>query len=112
LDASTNSGGITQAALAQAAILVLGAPTQPFSPEELDCLQRYVGGGGNLLVLGNEGGSLSGTHSSSSSSGVGGSKSDATSGASPAATASLNALLGDYGLRLDSDCVIQTAYTR
>lgn len=81
-------GGITPAALAGAAILVFGGPTQPFAPEELDALRGYLMGGGNLLVLAGEGGQAAGagTH--------------------------LDALLGECGVAVGADCVIQTAFTR
>lgn len=86
LDA-TAGGGITPSSLAQAAIVVFGGPTEAFMPEELDCLRAYLRGGGNLLVLGAEGcGGQSGSH--------------------------LNALLADFGIKVASDCVIQTAFTR
>lgn len=84
LDAAS---GLTPAALAQAAIVVFGGPTQPFAPNELDCLRAYLRGGGNLLVLAGEGGEA-------------------------AAGTNLNSLLADYGLRVAADCVIQTAFTR
>ena len=107
------AAGITPAALAGAAILVLGGPTQPFSAAELDALRAYLRDGGNLLVLGGEGGSSGG--GGAAGAGPGGA---ATAGAGAGAGAAagpgsnLNYLLEEYGLSLANDCVIQTAFSR
>lgn len=40
----------------EANLLLLGAPTQPFSEEELNDIRKYIDMGGRVLVLMNEGG--------------------------------------------------------
>ena len=52
--------GITPAALAPAALLVLGCPAQPLSPDELEALRLYLASGGAVLALLGEGGAGAG----------------------------------------------------
>ena len=52
--------GITPAALAPAALLVLGCPTQPFSADELEALRLYLSSGGAVLALLGEAGAGAG----------------------------------------------------
>ena len=99
------AGGVTPAALDGAAIVVFGAPTQPFTAAELDCLRGYLRGGGNLLVLGSEGGGAAGDGTPG---GGGGQPLPAPAGPG----SNINCLLEDCGMSLATDCVIQTAYTR
>lgn len=80
-------GGVAPAALAQAAIVLFGCPTQPFTLEELECLRVYLREGGNLLVLAGEGG-------------------EAATGTN------LNCLLEEHGIGVAPDCVVQTAFSR
>jgi intraflagellar transport protein 52 len=101
------AAGVTPAALAGAAILVLGGPTQPFSASELDALRAYLRDGGNLLVLGGECGSGGSGGGAGAAAGAAG-----AAGAAPGPGSNLNFLLEEYGLSLASDCVIQTAFSR
>jgi len=51
-----NKAELKLAKLKEANLLLLGAPTQPFSEEELMDIKKYVDQGGRVLVLMNEGG--------------------------------------------------------
>ncbi len=84
VDAAT---GPTAEALSEAALVLFGCPTQPFTAEELDALRQYVGAGGNLLVFSSEGGEAK-------------------------AGTNLNYLLEEYGMSFCSDCTIQSAFRK
>ncbi|PRW50771.1 intraflagellar transport 52-like protein [Chlorella sorokiniana] len=110
---------LTPAALDGAAIVVFGAPTQPFAPEELEALRSYLRGGGNLLVLAAEGGADAGAGAASQTSdGPAGSNTSSgspdghTASAASFASSNLGALLAEFGLGVGADCVIQTAFTK
>ena len=51
-----NKTDLKLAKLKEANLLLLGAPTQPFSEEELMDIKKYIDQGGRVLVLMNEGG--------------------------------------------------------
>lgn len=107
---------LTPAALDGAAIVVFGAPTQPFAPEELETLRSYLRSGGNLLVLAAEGGADAGAGPAGSggapAAGAANSTTDRSSSAATFASSNLGALLGEFGLGVGADCVIQTAFTK
>lgn len=71
--------------LSDAAVLVLGAPTEKFSVAELEALKKYVLGGGSLLVCMGEGGE----------------KKHATN---------INYLLEQFGISVNADCVVRTVH--
>ena len=71
---------------ADAALVIIAAPSEPFLPLELEALQRYLDGGGRLLVF------LEPRETEE----VPGASGSVKSGASPA---SLNDLLSSYGIR-------------
>lgn len=107
---------LTPAALDGAAIVVFGAPTQPFAPEELEELRSYLRSGGNLLVLAAEGGADAGAGSAGSdgvpAAGAASSTTGRTSSAATFASSNLGALLEEFGLGVGADCIIQTAFTK
>lgn len=106
---------LTPAALDGAAIVVFGAPTQPFAAEELEALRSYLRGGGNLLVLAAEGGADAGAGAAASAArdvpGASGTAGRASNGGS-FDTSNLGSLLKEFGLGVGVDCVIQTAFTK
>ncbi|MDI1475973.1 DUF4350 domain-containing protein [Polyangium sp. y55x31] len=47
-----DDGPITDTTLANTDVLILKTPTRPFSPEEVDAVERFVRGGGGLFLIG------------------------------------------------------------
>ena len=105
LDASP----LTPAALAPAAVVIFGCPTQPFAPEEIDCLRTYLRGGGNLLVLSGEGGEA--PIAATAPAGAGSTAPNPA--AAPAGPGTnLNVLLREHGIAVAPDCVVQMAFSK
>ncbi len=108
---------LTRTALDGAAVVVFGAPTQPFTAEELDALRSYLRGGGNLLVLAAEDGADVGAGAAAAGDGpvvgaTSGSAAGRSTSAASFADSNLGALLAEFGLGVGADCVIQTAFTK
>lgn len=82
---AANKEELNSKTLAEAAVLVLGAPTEKFSVAELEALKKYVMGGGSLLVCMGEGGE----------------KKHPTN---------INYLLEQFGMSVNSDCVVRTVH--
>jgi intraflagellar transport protein 52 len=82
-----NQDTVSLETLAEAILVILAAPTEMFSQDELDALKSYIQGGGNVLILLNEGGE-------------------------PKLHTNLNYLLEQYGMFGNSDSVIRTVYSR
>lgn len=80
-----NKDEISAEKLAEASIVVLGAPREKFSVAEFDALKKFVMGGGSLLVLMGEGGETKhGTN--------------------------INYLLEEFGISINADCVVRTVH--
>lgn len=84
---SINREVITLDNLAEAVLVILAAPREMFSQNELDSLKSYIQGGGNLLILFSEGGEGK-LHTN------------------------LNYLLEQYGIYANNDSVIRTVFSR
>ena len=84
---SINRETISLDNLAEAMLVILAAPREMFSQTELDSLKSYVQGGGNLLILLNEGGEAK-------------------------LRTNLNYLLEQYGIYANNDSVIRTVFSR
>mmetsp|Transcript_20696 Transcript_20696/g.45337 ORF Transcript_20696/g.45337 Transcript_20696/m.45337 type:complete len:464 (-) Transcript_20696:2714-4105(-) len=80
-----NKDDITPATLSQASVFVLGAPREKFSVNEFDAMKKFVMGGGSMLVLMGEGGESK--HQTN-----------------------INYLLEEFGLSVNSDCVVRTVH--
>eukprot|EP00232_Nephroselmis_pyriformis_P030578 CAMPEP_0182873168 /NCGR_PEP_ID=MMETSP0034_2-20130328/12154_1 /TAXON_ID=156128 /ORGANISM="Nephroselmis pyriformis, Strain CCMP717" /LENGTH=498 /DNA_ID=CAMNT_0025005799 /DNA_START=149 /DNA_END=1645 /DNA_ORIENTATION=- len=75
---------LNEANLEGADILIFGAPTQRFNTTEFQLLRTFIAGGGSVLVMASEGGESNGTN--------------------------INFLLEEYGISVNSDCVVRTVY--
>ena len=84
---TVNRDAISLDSLAEAVLVILAAPREMFSQSELDALKSYIQGGGNLLILLNEGGEVR-LHTN------------------------LNYLLEQYGIYANNDTVIRTVFSR
>lgn len=73
--------------LGDAILLIIPAPREMFSKEELDSLKLYLQGGGNLLIFLSEGGESK-------------------------LRTNLNYLLEQFGIFANNDCVIRTVFNR
>mmetsp|Transcript_3146 Transcript_3146/g.7867 ORF Transcript_3146/g.7867 Transcript_3146/m.7867 type:complete len:512 (-) Transcript_3146:94-1629(-) len=71
--------------LAGSAILVLGCPRERFSVTEFEALKGFIMGGGSVLVFAGEGGE-------------------------DAAGTNINYLLEEFGISVNSDCVVRTVH--
>mmetsp|Transcript_23525 Transcript_23525/g.39445 ORF Transcript_23525/g.39445 Transcript_23525/m.39445 type:complete len:455 (+) Transcript_23525:325-1689(+) len=80
-----NKDEITSASLSEASIFVLGAPREKFSVNEFDAMKKFVLGGGSMLVLMGEGGESK--HNTN-----------------------INYLLEEFGIAVNSDCVVRTVH--
>ena len=83
-------------ALREASLLVLGAPREKFSTAEFEALKRFVEGGGNILYMASEGGEVA-----PAAKGEEGSKQAGTN---------FNYLLEEFGMSVNSDCVVRAVY--
>ena len=80
-----SSENFTSSGLSKAGILVLGNPREKFSVTEFEAMKQFVMGGGNLLVFSGEGGEAS-------------------------AGTNINYLLEEFGISVNSDCVVRTVH--
>lgn len=76
---------LTMSNLSQAAVLVLGCPTELFTAHEFEVLKRFVKGGGSLLVFLAEGGEAK-------------------------AGTNINYLLEEFGISVNNDAVVRVVH--
>eukprot|EP00193_Tetraselmis_chui_P008078 CAMPEP_0177759552 /NCGR_PEP_ID=MMETSP0491_2-20121128/4794_1 /TAXON_ID=63592 /ORGANISM="Tetraselmis chuii, Strain PLY429" /LENGTH=189 /DNA_ID=CAMNT_0019275391 /DNA_START=338 /DNA_END=904 /DNA_ORIENTATION=- len=80
-----SKGDLRAEALAGSAILVLGCPRERFSVTEFEALKAFIMRGGSLLVFAGEGGEAQ-------------------------AGTNINYLLEEFGISVNSDCVVRTVH--
>ncbi|CAB3378016.1 Hypothetical predicted protein [Cloeon dipterum] len=85
LPVEINKEEICDEALKSARVFILAAPREKFNQSELDCLKKYVDGGGSLLVMLGDGGENQ-------------------------YSTNINFLLEEYGIMINNDSVIRTHY--
>lgn len=71
--------------MAEANLVVLGGPRTPFTGQELKEIRQYIEAGGSVLVMMNEGGESK-------------------------AQTNINAMLEQFGIFVNTDCVIRKAF--
>jgi intraflagellar transport protein 52 len=84
-DVKLNKEEIRAEKLAEASCVVFGGPREKFSSSEFHALKQYIDGGGSVMVMLGEGG-------------------EARFGTN------INYLLEQYGMSVNSDCVVRTVY--
>lgn len=84
---ATNQSPISLETIAIANLVVMAGPRDMFSLPEFDAIKTYVQGGGNLFIMFAEGGETK-------------------------LETNLNYLLEEYGISVNSDCVIRTVYNK
>ncbi|XP_064624329.1 intraflagellar transport protein 52 homolog isoform X2 [Lineus longissimus] len=82
---TSNKEDISEEKLAPARVFILAAPREKFTAAEFDAIKKYVGDGGSLLVLMNEGGENK-------------------------LNTNVNFLLEEYGVFVNNDAVVRTSY--
>ncbi|PSN54263.1 Intraflagellar transport protein 52 [Blattella germanica] len=81
----TNKDEITMEMLSGVALFVIPGPREKFTENEFNCMKKYLDSGGNILVLLGEGGEKN-------------------------FQTNVNFLLEEYGIMINSDCVVRTHY--
>lgn len=82
-----NQNELTFDKLKNGQLWIFGSPRELFSKSEFEALKQYVSQGGNILFLSNEGGETKGN-------------------------TNLNYLLEQYGISINTDCVIRTSFLK
>jgi intraflagellar transport protein 52 len=101
-----NKEDLSQAdCLRDASLLVMGAPREKFSSAEFEALKTFLGRGGSILYMATEGGEGGGDDRRPGKAG------GAKEGEPPKSKATnFNYLLEEYGLFVNSDCVVRAVY--
>ncbi|XP_063226406.1 intraflagellar transport protein 52 homolog [Bacillus rossius redtenbacheri] len=82
---ATNQDEITDSTLEGVSLFILPGPNEKFSENEFNCMKKYLDSGGSMLVMLGEGGEKN-------------------------FQTNVNFLLEEYGIMVNSDCVVRTHY--